>query len=388
MQSAGGEDTTVQAEVDLLISRGHNVKVLLFENSISHGLKSKLVAGWQSIYNRTSAAKLSVEVKQFSPDIIHVHNFFFVASPAVFWAARKHKIPVVATIQNYRLICANALLLRDNQVCELCVHHLFPWHGIRHKCYHHSAVASAMVGAMSGIHKLIGTWKKKVDAYIVPAQFIGNRLLDSSLQLKRGQVKVKRNFIDDPGFSGFDNRENFYLFVGRLSAEKGVKVLLESFKDLNVGEVVIVGDGPDEEILKREFGHLDHVKFAGRKAKGEVIALMKACKALIFPSIWYEGLPLTIIEALATGTPVIASALGAMTEMLSEGDGGLLFEAGNVGHLRQAIESFEKLGDAGRQAIGEAARKIYQDRYHPTVCYQQIIDIYTGVINTSKNKVS
>lgn len=386
LQSAGGEDTTVNAEVDLLLSKGHAVKVLYFDNTAQTGISSKIKSGLGAVYNRSSALRLKEEIRQFAPDVIHVHNFFFTASPAVIIAAHKQQIPLVVTIQNYRLICANALLLRNNSVCELCVHHTFPWYGVKYKCYHESAVESAVVGLMGSVHKMAGTWKKKVDTYIVPARFMKWRLENSSLRLDTGLIKVKRNFIDDPGAGRFEQRDNFFLFVGRLAAEKGIAVLLNAFRALPDTHIVIAGDGPDKEALVREFGGLPNVRFVGKKTKEEVIGLMKSCRALIFPSIWYEGLPLTIIEALATGTPVIASRLGAMEEMISDEENGILFEPGNPGKLEQAIIKYNQYIAQGNYSLYEAARQSYLEQFHPDKCYEEVINIYKHVIASRQLK--
>ncbi|MBA4168347.1 MAG: glycosyltransferase family 4 protein, partial [Chitinophagaceae bacterium] len=326
LQSAGGEDSTLEAESGLLRMKGHEVDILLFDNADTvKGFTGKLNAGISAIYNRRSARILGRAIERFKPDIIHVHNFFFTGSPSIFFEAKRYKVPIVATIQNYRLICANALLLRNHKVCELCVKQSFPWHGVKYKCYHDSAIQSAVVGSTAAIHKWIGTWKNKVDMFLAPAYFIRSKLIASSFNVSADRIIVKHNFIADPGFSDGASRQSFYLFVGRLSEEKGVETLLKAWLLTTNKQLLIVGEGPEKDKLASTYGHLPEINFAGKKNHAEVLQLMKQCRALIFPSIWYEGLPLTIIEALATGTPVISSDLGAMQEMISHQHNGLLF---------------------------------------------------------------
>jgi glycosyltransferase involved in cell wall biosynthesis len=153
----GGEDVAVEQEAALLLAKGHEVNTLLFENRNITGFFPKLKAASQSVYNFSSARKVKKAIKELKPDIIHVHNFFFTASPSVLFVSHRHKIPSVFTIHNYRLVCSNALLLRNNKVCELCISKKFPLHGIRYKCYHNSRSASALVTLITGIHKLFGT---------------------------------------------------------------------------------------------------------------------------------------------------------------------------------------------------------------------------------------
>ena len=386
LQSYGGEDTTVEAETNLLRSRGHEVYVELFDNTdMGKGIKGKINAGIQSVYNLSSAKRIERRIRDIRPDIVHVHNFFFMASPSVLYAASRMGVPVVATIQNFRLVCANALLLRNNKVCELCLPHDFPWHGVKYKCYHNSAVQSTMVGAMGAIHKWTGGWRKKVDLYITPAAFIRSKLLDSSLKPDPGKIKVKRNFIDDPGYGDPAARQSFYLFIGRLSPEKGVSTLLDAWRQMPGEQIRIVGDGPEKQKLVGQYGHLPNVDFVGKKPREEVLALMKTCKALIFPSVWYEGLPLTIIEAFATGTPVIGSALGAMQEMIGDAFNGLLFEPGDSNGLNEKVNQLNQYISAKDFTLHENARKSYLERYHPDQCYQDILGIYAELIKTKSS---
>ena len=383
MQSAGGEDATVEAEVKLLISKGHEVDVLYFNNDqFKEGALSKTLGGLRSIYNKEARGKLRQQLKKFRPDIIHVHNFYFNASPSVFFEANRQNIPVIATLQNYRLVCVNGLLLRKQQVCELCVHSFFPLYGVKYRCHHNSILQSAVVGSIGSVHKFLGTWKKRVDKFIVPAEFIKMKLIHSSLHLPNDKITVKRNFIDDPGPVNVSGRKNFFLFVGRLSVEKGVDVLLKCFSLLSNEDLIIVGDGPDANALKERYAGLRNIHFAGHKNKSEVLDLMKACRALLFPSIWYEGLPVTIIESLATGTPVIASRLGAMEEMIRHNINGLLFERGNFEELRDAINFFNNQLNSGNVSFYEEARKTYMQYYHPEICYREVIAIYNELIES------
>ncbi len=198
--NAGGEDTTLDAEMNLMILKGHEVELLLFDNAdMEKGITGKVKTAVKSIYNKASAKKVAKKIEAFNPDIIHVHNFFFDASPSVLIEAKRHKIPLVVTLHNFRLVCANALLLRDGKICELCLPHDFPWYGVKYKCYHDSAVQSAVVGAFAAVHKWTGTWRNKVDMFITPSSFSRVKLLHSSLAVDADKIKVKPNFINDPG---------------------------------------------------------------------------------------------------------------------------------------------------------------------------------------------
>ncbi len=175
-------------------------------------------------------------------------------------------------------------------------------------------------------------------------------------------------------------RKSYYLFVGRLSAEKGVNVLLEAWKKLGNEELIIAGEGPEMENFVKQYGDLPNVIFAGEKSRQDVLSLMKHCRALIFPSVWYEGLPLTLIEALATGTPVLASSLGAMQENDNRRNKRFIISPGNAVQLAETVKSFNGLLQTGNLSFYENARAEYLKKYHPEKAYQQIIDIYKELL--------
>jgi glycosyltransferase involved in cell wall biosynthesis len=383
-QYRGGEDTTLLMEKEILEAHGHQTRTLEFDNDNIGSVLSKIKTGIGAFYNVASANRVTREIARFRPDVIHIHNLFFNASPAVLFSARKMNIPVVMTVQNFRLVCANALLLRDNQVCELCIQKRFPLHGIKYKCYRSSAIESALVVAVTGIHKSLHTWQKKINRIIVPSHFMKDKLAASSLKPASGQLVVKANFVGD-NFSGNTGREDFYLFVGRLSKEKGIHVLLQPFLQETGLRLVIAGDGPEKEYVLDAIKNAPGISYVGLQDKKAVLQLMQKCKALLFPSIWYEGQPLSILEAFSTGTPVIASRLGVMTELIEDGINGYHFAAGDAADLKRCIGQFEQ-NITGRQAFYENARQSYLTRYSPGIHYDAVINIYNEAIAAARHE--
>ena len=374
----GGEDVAVELETAVLINKGHEVKTIFFDNTSIGGFFSKIAAGFRSIYNFSSAKEISKIILQFKPDVVHIHNLFFIASPSVINAANHHKIPVILTLHNYRLICANALLLRNDQVCELCTQKKFPLAGIKYKCYRDSAAGSALVTAITGIHKISATWKNKVSTYITLNEFSRSKLLHSSLGVPEHKMITKPNFVADPGEGNCD-RENFFLFAGRIAKEKGVNVLAKAFTYMPGYKIIIVGEGPERKLLQENFNQYSNIIFTGQMGKKEVSEYMKKCRAFICPSIWYEGAPLTIIEAFATGTPVIASRLGSMAESIIDGYNGLHFTAGDADDLRKKIELFIKETEQ-HSMFYKNARQTYQEKYHEDIHYNAVLKIYENAI--------
>ncbi len=377
-QQAGGEDVAVATDAQLLREKGHAVEIVSFQNKPDEGWLDKMAAGGKAIYNYRSYKKIINSIEDFQPDVIHVHNLFFVASPSILFAARRKKIPVVLTVHNYRLICANALLLRDNKPCELCVHSSFPIYGAKYRCYRNSVTQSALVTGITGVHKVWGTWRRKVNKYIALTQFSKSKLLSSSLRLAEEQIIVKPNFILDPG-EGLEKRDDFFLFVGRLAKEKGVYELMHAFSGMEL-KLRVIGDGPEKESLQRQFGDASNITFAGNMEKQSVLAAMKKCKALIFPSLWYEGLPFTIIESFATGTPVLASRLGSMEELIQNAFNGYHFEPSSE-DIKRKVMQYAQADQETQRNLQAGARKTYLDKYHPDTHYKSILAIYNSVVS-------
>ncbi len=373
----GGEDQALQSEIELLKEKGHTIETLLFHNPEATSFMSNLKNGFDSFFNIQSYRSTAKLIKEFKPDVIHLHNLFFKASPSVLYAAINNKIPVAATIHNYRLICPNALLLRNNMPCELCVQKTFAFPGIYHKCYHSSSVATGLVTGITGLHKLINTWNKKIGVYIALTEFAKEKLQNSSLKIVSNQIVVKPNFTNDPGPVS-NEREDFFLFAGRISEEKGIKVLLQAFAEIPNRRLIVAGEGPLKTELEEQFKPNLNISFTGRLNNIETIALMKKCRALIVPSLWYEGFPFVIIEAFSTGTPVLASNIGAMQSIITDSYNGFHFKPGNKEELKTTVLTF--LNNNDQKIIYSNARQTFLDHYSAERHYTAIMNIYNNLL--------
>jgi glycosyltransferase involved in cell wall biosynthesis len=379
-QQPGGEDAVFRAERDLLRAHGHPVETLEFHNqALGTGIWAKLKAGLLGFYNPASARRLRQAIEDFQPDIIHIHNLFPVASPAVLWAARQAGVPVVMTLHNYRLICPGALLYADGQVYEKSVHQLFPWDAVRRGLYRNSRLQTAAVAAQTGLHKLLGTWQTGVARYLVLTEFARRRILDSSLGLRAEQVAYKPNFIADPGAPQPDSpRAGHLLFVGRLSPEKGLHTLLAAAAT-HALPLVVVGDGPLRAAVEACASATPTVRYQGPADAAGVAAAMRHCRALVMPSECVEGMPMVVLEAFASGTPVLASRRGGPGEMVKPGVNGLLFEPGDSVGLTQAAQAL--LADEALAArLGAAGRASYETLYTPAVNYAWLLALYQAAV--------
>ncbi|MGH8001889.1 MAG: glycosyltransferase family 4 protein, partial [Brasilonema sp.] len=300
-----------------------------------------------------------------------------------------------------------AMPLRDGKICEDCIGKVVPWSSVVHGCYHGSWVQSAGVATMLTFHTLRGTWQNRVDTYIALTNFHKDKMVQAGLP--KDKIHVKPNFVLPPKFQSQTNKlKNYALFVGRLSEEKGVETLIDAYAQGNLSiPLKIVGDGPLDEALRQQvqirglgeaIAHtgdspgaisrrLDatRIAFLGRQSKATVLELMYNAKFLIFPSIWYEGFPLTIAEAFACGLPVIASKLGSMAEIVEDGVTGLHFQAGNsldlAAKINWAITHPEAI-----DTMEINARCTYEAKYTPEANYKQLMNIYNQVINKAQTK--
>jgi glycosyltransferase involved in cell wall biosynthesis len=380
-QLAGGEDGVVKAEKSLLEVNGHQVDLLEVSNHEIKNAWDKVTAAVSAIYSHSAKERVSQEIEKFHPDIVHVHNFFPLLSPSIYDACREHNVPIVQTLHNYRLACPKAMPFRDGKICEDCIGQPIPWSGVVHGCYRNSRVQSSVVAAMNTWHRLRGTWQEYVDAYIVFTQFQKNKMIQAGLPTEK--FHIKPNFVFDPGFLELNiHRSNYLLFVGRLSEEKGVSVLIDAYINENLDiPLKIVGDGPllSEIQQKVENSNAKNViEFLGFQDKSTVLSLMRDAQFLIFPSIWYEGFPLTIAEAFACGLPVIAPKLGGMAEIVDNEVNGLHFAAGNSAELAAKIQ-WAITHRESMNLMGNHARLKYESQYTPNTNYQQLIEIYQQV---------
>lgn len=374
----GGEDLVFESEGQLLAQHDHSVETLLFSNDQIKTPLDKLKSALGCVFNPTSRKIVINKISAFKPDIIHIHNFFHIASPSILYAARKHKIPVVMTLHNYRLICPSAILFFNNRIYEKSIHKTFPFDAIIKGVYRNSRLETAMVAFTTGIHKILGTWKTKVTRYIALTEFARNKFLDSSLKIPPHQIVVKPNFVEDFG-ANLSERENFYLFIGRLSEEKGIFKLLDAARSLPDISFKIIGDGPlKDEVIQAAQEHRN-LEYLGFKQKEFIVEQLKKAKALLFPSVWYEGFPMTILEAFSCGTPVIASNLGGPGEIINDGINGLLFNWKDTNALGDAIKRLQ--GDPDfQQKLSVNARQAYDALYTPEKNYRFLLDIYKEAI--------
>jgi len=311
------------------------------------------------------------------PEIIHVHNWFPMLSPSIFVEADTSNIPIVQTLHNFRMICANALLYRDGAVCTDCVGKLFPVDAIVHGCYRNSRAGSAIVAAAFAYHRLAHTWDG-VDQFIAISGFEREILISGGLPAER--VAVKPNFVGSEIGKSDGKTEDAALFAGRLSPEKGIRTMLSAWNSGRISfRLKIVGDGPLKEEVTAFAAKNSQVEYLGFQTPEAVYSEMARARFLVFPSEWYETFGRTVIEAFSQGTPVLAADLGGVRELVSEGVTGYCFPPGDVNTLVEKTLCFSASEEYKRMRLN--CRSLFLSKYTAEVNYTLLEEIYAKAIS-------
>jgi len=368
----GGEDIVFEAETTLLRSHGHEVVQYVEDNTQIHSFTVPRVAV-SAIWSHRAVRRLRSLLAEYRPDLVHFHNTFPLISPAAYVACRSAGVPVVQTLHNYRLICPNGLLFRDGHHCEDCFNRPVAWPGVLHACYRQSRLQTAAVAAMLAVHRVRGTWTQDVNVYVALTSFARHKFIEAGFPEEK--ILVKPNFVDpDPGSEPGERR--FFLFVGRLSEEKGIRTLLRAWAGLDPSmQLRVVGAGPLEPLVREAADASSSISYLGPLSRAGVFEQMRSAHALLFPSEWYEALPVTLLEAFACARPVIAADQGAAAEVVTHGRTGLLFRPGDEQALREQVNWAADHSDE-LASMGAGARREYEGRYTAQASYSRLLDIY------------
>ncbi len=369
----GGEDQAVDREVALLREAGVEVELWERDSKEIVGYLAKVHAAREIPYSEQSRDEMARMIESFKPRLVHVHNFFPTFTPSIYDACVAAKVPVVQTLHNFRIFCASGVLSREGKPCELCLGgSTFP--ALRYACYQDSRLSTFALTRMINLHRARNTWNSKVNAFIALSRFSAAKMAEGGLE--RSKIHVKPNFAFPAPPEALRASDQYALFVGRLSEEKGIRTLLKAWEGLEI-PLWIVGDGPlraEVEAKKSRW-----IRVLGVMPSQSVMRIMSKSEFLIVPSECYENFPVVVAEAFSLGLPVVASRLGALAEIVRHEKNGLLFEAGNSENLRALATKMSK-DNKLVERLSEGARADYAERYTPKANLKMLLEIYQAAM--------
>jgi len=383
-KSQGGEEAVVSAEIDLLREKGHQVVPFFASNEDLErgGFWGMIMRPFRLIWSWPAYLKVREIIRKEKPDLAHIHNTFFVLSPSVYYACHSEGLPVVQTLHNYRFVCPFGILYKDGQFCRQCLDK-----GIRmslgNACGTKSIAWRVSIYLVLKVHQMLGTFKKYITTYIALSDFSRRKFIEAGFAADR--IRLKPNFINqDPGFTAI--KEDFVLYAGRLSPEKGVDLLLGAWEKHRLPRLVIIGSGAQaDEFSGYAAAHRLNITFLGHQPTDVVLDHMKRASLAVIPSRCNENFPRTIVEAFSCGTPVIASNNGAIAEIVADGVTGILFKSGDADDLAGKVQS-ARADPAVMAQIARNARKAYEEKYTAQTNYQMLKGIYEETINNYAKK--
>lgn len=372
-QQAGGEDTVVAQEKALLESNGHEVFTYYKNNDIISSIKGVQKIGLlkETTWSRKTYEEVNTILKQDKIDLCHVHNTLPLISPSIYYACKDNNVPVVQTLHNYRLICTNGLLMRDGRICEDCLGRS-AYGAISKKCYRNSAIQTYVVARMLQKNKRMGTWSNQVDAYLCLTELARQKFIEHGLP--EDKLYVKPNFIDNRTVLS-THKENFLVYAGRVMENKGARLILELAKKTK-HSIKIIGDGD----MIEEFNGIPNVELLGRRTHDETIRVLSKAKAILFPTMLYEGMPMTIIEGFSLKTPIIATNIGASKSMIKNEVTGLLFKMGDYDDFYNKVEVCFTQPKLIQDIVSNAFNE-YKMHFTAESNYKMIMEVYSDVLN-------
>ena len=369
----GGEETVVAAEIESLKVNGYKVYYKEYTNTNFKFFNFKtLLAPFNTIFNIFSFFEIIYFIRINKIKIVHAHNIFYTASPSIFWAAKLAGAKTVITIHNYRLFCLSANFFRAKQICFECSDKKSFKSGLQNKCFKNSLWASFTLALSIRLSDFLGTWKNKIDHYIVLNEFAKQLLINKGIDPKK--IVLKSNFLSAYNLNQVNQiRDNFYLFAGRITEEKGIRHLMNTFT-MTSKQLTIAGNGDIVNIINNNLSK--NIKYIGLQSKAQIQSLLLTCKALIFPSIWIESMPMTLIEAQTMGTiPIVAASINT-NNMIEHGIDGFLYDASKPNALMEAILHFESLSSTELDTISNNARNKSLKLYGEIAHVKKIKEIY------------
>ncbi len=372
-QGPGGEDTVFKQESELL-AIDHDVETLTFQNK--KGWKGALQTLF-SFWNIAAAYRVRKCINNFKPQVVHIHNTHYASGPIILRTIHKLGVPLIMTLHNFRILCPSAILYHGHQLFLSSLKENFPWTAIKKKVLDGSTVKTFVLALNYWFHRRIGTWNM-VDRYIALSSFAKKLFIDSTLHVPAQKFTIKPNFTF-PIKDTIDAQEDYFIYIGRLTEEKGIVNLLKAFSKTD-SKIIIIGDGPLKQTVVDTANRHANIKYMGFRTRDEILPLVEKAEALLVPSVWFEGMPMTILEAFSVGTPVIGSDIGALSELIIPDKTGLLFNPQSVDNMLKTVQQWKNYSIKEKYNIRQTTKEFYFSNFTPEENKKKLLEIYNEAI--------
>lgn len=371
-QHAGGEDAVFYKEVEAL-SVAHDVKTFTCQNQRgAEGIRQFL----SYPFNLSLSRKITQSIRDFQPDIVHIHNLHYGVGPWLIRSIHQLEIPVVMTLHNFRLLCPSASLFCRGRIFTKSLQQNFPWRAVWIRALDHSFAKTLLTAFTYWLHRKLATWNQ-VSRYIVLSDFAKSLFVESTFPVSEDKFVVRPNSLAVP--STLSVERNGFVYIGRLAEEKGIVPLLHAFSTLPFS-LSIYGSGPQQDIVEHFAREHEQIHYFGHQPSEVLNTVIGESDALIVPSVCYEGMPLTIIEAYAQGTPVLASNIGILNKMVLPLYTGIHFNPYDEEDIKRVVTEWVHLDLASKLQIRENCTAEYRKHYTLQKNMDRLITIYEDAI--------
>lgn len=371
----GGEEYVVENDIKLLEENGFEVIKYLKEN------QNNFITFINFFFSLKTYFEIKNIIKKEKPDVAHIHNIFPSISPSIYYILKKYNIPIVQTIHNYRFYCSNGLSLKNGKVCNKC--EVFSIKNIFNICRKDKKLYDFLLGINIFLMRLFKVFDK-VDYFLAPSLFIKEKMVNSGIREKK--IIIKRNFLESNLAADYNKKDassnNYFVFVGRFSKEKGVLSLIRVFKDLSKINLKILGDGPlrNDIINFIKVNDLKNIELLGYIDGSSKYKILENATATIIPSVCYENCPITLIESLALGTPIIANDIGAIPEFIKDNYNGFIYHDNNEEMLKSLILKLSQLDNKDILKLRDNCIEIYKQLFDKNVNFEIVRKLYFHLV--------